>query len=113
MKRLMTKAEVKTNKDHEFDFNKVLKDFKKTHKLTEKDLKDKSKDNPVYQLWNDYMFDNYPIWSMSSVAYILRGWSYLVGGGYPYYYTGYNAENGNSESSQPSGDIGDMGGGEI
>lgn len=113
MKRLIKKSEVKTRKDHEFDFQQAIKDFKKEYKLTDKDLKDKTKNNPIYQLWNDYMFDNYPIWSMSSVAYVLRGWNYLVGGGYPYYYIGGNPENQSGESSMPSGDIGDMGGGEL
>lgn len=111
MKRLIKKSDVKTRKDHKFNFEQAIIDFQKEYKLTKEDLKDKSKKNPVYQLWNDYMFENYPIWSMSSVSYILRGWSYLVGGGFPYYYTGYT-ENSPSTSSDNISDsyVGDIGG---
>lgn len=85
MKRLINQSNIKTKNDHQFELEKAIQDFKKKYNVTKEDLKDKTTKNPLYQLWKEYMFENYPIWSMSSVAYVLKGWGYLVGVNYPYY----------------------------
>lgn len=80
MKRLI-KADPVTRKDHEFDLDKAVKDFKKKHKVNDKMLENKTSQNQLYRDWSNYMLENYPIWAMSSPAYILKGWSYVCGAG--------------------------------
>lgn len=113
MKRLI-KANPATRKDHEFDFEKAVKDFKKKHKVDDEMLKNKTTQNPLYRQWSDYMLDNYPIWAMSSPAYILRGWGYICGTGlygggvwYPHMPTEMPQSGSGGDMSS-----GDMGGGE-
>ena len=94
-----------SSKDKDFNLNKAISEFKKERNVKDKDLKNKNQSNPLYREWTDFMWENYPIWSMSSVAYIMRGWSYLVGG-YPYgggYYTLNNEPQENGDFSGGDG----------
>jgi hypothetical protein len=125
-----------STKDNDFDLHKAVEEFKRKYKVKPEDLKNRNQSNPLYRDWMDYMWKNYPIWTMTSIAYPLRGWSYLVGG-YPYggYYQVNNTQNQNQDQnnddqsstgndndaddisdvsdSSDIGDVGDMSGGDA